>query len=186
MANNTFLSLEMQQGAGIIPAINRLLDAIKPARIIEIGTGKGALTVFLALYAHYNNARLTTYDNKPRHERYAPLLWYLGAECVELDVWLAVPIIEEEIGYNGTTLVICDGGDKAGEFNTFGPFLKHGDIIMCHDYFLDMDSFMSSDLSKSWDCEVVYKDIQETCQKYNLVPYMPEFYKLMWGVFKRV
>ena len=31
-------------------------------------------------------------------------------------------------------LIYCDNGNKVGEFSTYAPLLKHGDIIMAHDY----------------------------------------------------
>lgn len=35
-------------------------------------------------------------------------------------------------------LIFCDGGNKALEMQTFAPYLKEGDLIMAHDYTIEI------------------------------------------------
>ena len=49
--------------------------------------------------------------------------------------------IIELIQQPGKTLLICDGGDKNKEFNTFSKYLKTDDIIILHDYKSDETHF---------------------------------------------
>lgn len=51
------------------------------------------------------------------------------------------------------TFIFCDGGDKVKEFNMYAPLLKAGDRIAVHD----------------WDQEIRMSQIQETCNKHNLI-----------------
>ena len=55
------------------------------------------------------------------------------------------------------TFIFCDGGDKVKEFNMYAPLKKPGDRIAVHD----------------WGTEIDYPAIQETCEKYSLVPDEP-------------
>jgi hypothetical protein len=110
-----------QQCRGTFGAFNGFLRQVNPVRIVEIGTGRGGLTQFLA-----NFAPVRTYDIIDRRQVSAGDFRLQDAFADEgLIPYLQLP---------GTTLLLCDGGNKILEWNTFAPMIKHSDYIMAHDY----------------------------------------------------
>jgi hypothetical protein len=63
----------------------------------------------------------------------------------------------------GMTVLLCDGGDKRREFETFAPLLKPGDIIGAHD-------LHRGDQYWGWS-EITEADVQDTCGRHGLVPF---------------
>lgn len=90
--------------------------------------------------------------------------------------------IKNEIQKDGVTLLLCDGGDKVNEFNTFSNYLKNNDIIMAHDYAVNDKVFNEEIKNKLWNWhEIQYSQIQDACEKNNLQDYMKnEFEKAVW------
>lgn len=91
-------------------------------------------------------------------------------------------VITEYIQQQGTTLVLCDGGNKITEFNTIAPLIKSGDFIMAHDYISTQENFENNFKNKIWNwCEIEDKDISNISKQENLVPYNQEaFSKVVW------
>ena len=125
----TFFGLPMQQNILAPLSLDNLIKTVCPARIIEIGTALGGLSVLFRLC----NAEFVTYDIEDvRFDK--GLFDSLGidfrlADCFEREKEIA-DLIQKE----GTTLLFCDGGDKPKEFKTFARYLKPGDVICAHDY----------------------------------------------------
>ena len=90
--------------------------------------------------------------------------------------------IESFIQQEGTTLVLCDGGHKIGEFNAIAPLIKKGDFIMAHDYIAEWDDFQENYKDKIWNwCEVEEKYIEKVSKEQNLIHYNQEnFSKVVW------
>ena len=86
------------------------------------------------------------------------------------------------IKQDGTTLVLCDGGNKVAEFNLISKFLKVGDIIMAHDYAYDRETFNNKINLKLWNWfEISEKDIEQSCIDNNLIDIDRElFEKAVW------
>ncbi len=126
-----FLGYEFQQNAVALSAFDQLSKAVEPARFLEIGTATGGLSVFLALIAPVVTCDITDY------RQYRPIMNKLGIDFRIGDVFQHIDDLVEIIRLPGTTVVLCDGGNKPLEFRTFAPFLKEGDIIMAHDYSSD-------------------------------------------------
>jgi hypothetical protein len=124
-----FYSLPMQQNILAPFALDRLVKIIKPARIIEIGTATGGFSILLNFAAN----EFVTYDIKDI--RFAPGLFdvlkidFRMKDCFEYESEI-VALVQKP----GTTLLLCDGGNKPKEFRTFAPHLKQGDVIAAHDY----------------------------------------------------
>lgn len=135
-------------------------------RIIEIGTGTGAFTYFLA---SYQSAPVFTFDIvMPVH---IEKLRRIGVAFMVMNVFAREHIIAEIIAKPGRTLLLCDGGDKAREINTFAKYLYDGDVIMAHDYALTKADFEANHYWRS--LEVVYENVRETCEQKNLKPFWP-------------
>jgi tRNA A58 N-methylase Trm61 len=153
-------------------------------RIIEFGTGHGGLALLLSDctgpgvdifsydvvdYADENSlARVVTAHKVIRKLK---------------NVFLPETILEikELIDSNSTgrTLLVCDGGDKINEFNTFSNFLRSGDFIMAHDFARTRDAFAHTMLNKRWNrCNIVEADIHASCLQHNLQDYFqPAFWE---------
>jgi len=131
MGNETteLFGIIMQQNDLAMPALSRLIKDERPVRIVEIGTGHGGLTIFLAL----TGIPIITYDRVDYRDR-PNLFSDLEISFRNVDIWNVVDEIKDIIQLPGKTLLMCDGVTKPKEFVTFAPFLKDGDIIMAHDY----------------------------------------------------
>ncbi len=134
--------------------ISEILDEnLQLKGIIEIGTYLGGLSCYLASECIERGYKpLLTFDNK---------VWYIPKLFKKLDVNFIVDdcfsdkSIEAINVYTKDTpvLMICDGGFKTKEFNTFAPLLPEGSIIAVHD----------------WDKEVNMEGIQETVDRLHMV-----------------
>lgn len=119
--------------------------------IIEIGTGSGALSVFLGLECYERNLKpLLTFDtekiNIPR------LFSLLNIEFIIQDCFFEESVKKIREYSNVPVLFICDGGNKIKEFNKFAYLLPKGSIIAAHD----------------WTHEIYYEAIKDTIKKLEL------------------
>lgn len=128
------LGLPMCQNRAAVPTWSFAMERLPPARIIEIGTFAGGFATALALHAFMLKAPLITYDLMLPDERFSKLAASMGVVFRTGDMWQRIEEIATEIGKPGTTFVLCDGGDKPREMETFARFLKPGDVIAAHDY----------------------------------------------------
>jgi len=168
---SSILGFSAQQRPEVVSAFNKLFCRQDFARIIELGSGAGGLTVFLGLYGYMSDCEVHTFDSKnwmplPTYK----LLTFLGVRVyIQRDV-LRDPVttayVAGLIGGAGRTLLLCDNGNKNREFNLYAPYLKHGDIIMAHDY-------VASGKEDRWKASEVNIDlIRDTITEYNLQDYM--------------
>ena len=168
-----FLGCYMQQKHGVVPAFDELLALIKPARIIELGTGAGGLSVFLSIYSHSAGCQFHTYDNRARNVKLLDILQVDRRIC---DIFTEGEEIRKIAGATGTTLLLCDNGHKAREVNMLASALKVGDVIMAHDYFPERPPPGTPD-----SCEITDSAISEACLKYNIRPFLDYFFTpLRW------
>lgn len=196
----SYRGLATEQNPNIIFSFDKLISQIKPSRIIEIGTFAGGLTFILRTILdnnYLNEAIVITYDvNKPIYLSFLIKNMYniisktknlfshdyrnFSGDKEKLEI---INFIQQ----SGTTLLLCDGGCKKCEFNLLSPYLKTGDIIMAHDYAPNMEYFEQNMKHKIWNwCEIKDSDIEESCKKYNLQPFMrEEFLNVAWACFKK-
>jgi 23S rRNA U2552 (ribose-2'-O)-methylase RlmE/FtsJ len=163
------------------------LKEIKPARILEIGTALGGFTQFLqiALNDLNNPAKILSYDI---HR----MTWYTELEKNGIDVRVEnvfgdnySSVNQEVIDFiqgDGITIVLCDGGNKIGEFNILSKYIKNGDFILAHDYIDNSDNFNSNFKNKIWNWhEISDNDINQACLDNNLKSYNKEkFDNVVW------
>jgi len=145
--NKKFMGGGMSQSYSAIYIIEHYIHLHKFNYVVEIGSQKGALSTYLA-----NNASISeqfifeTYDIQTKdwfcREYEGCGHWFHKLETIspyikffKLDIFSeeAMTHIKENIGLY-KTLIICDGGNKAKEFNTYHKFLKKDDRIIVHDW----------------------------------------------------
>ena len=150
------------------------LKKVKPKQILEIGTALGGFTNFLTLCLKELGLETTilSYDIYDR-----PFYSNLRNEGVDVRIENVFDgkysqVSEEVISFiqkEGTTIVLCDGGNKKGEISVLSPYIKNGDFILGHDYAHDEETFNNIINGKIWNWfELEDKDLEEISEKYEL------------------
>lgn len=148
------------QNENAFPAFLSLFDREQFDTIVEIGTAAGGLTLFLR-------------DNMPNstiHSFECNMDNVYGNEFAGINIHLAdamtdanLQLINSIILSGNKVLVICDGGCKISEFNTFSKMLKPGDFIMAHDYCDTKENFNNNIMGKFWGwCEIWDEPISDS------------------------
>jgi cephalosporin hydroxylase len=192
LSNNDSLSMYLnhacQQNHNAFEVFYNFLTEIKPKRILEIGTALGGFTSFLKIVSDENNLDISilSYDIY-RREWYDEMIESgidVRVEDVFSDNYQSVKQeVIEFIQSEGTTIVLCDGGNKISEFNLLSNYLKKDDYILAHDYVHDTEKFEREINNKIWNwCEITENDIMESCEINNLLDYNPEiFASVVWA-----
>jgi len=158
------------------------------ARIIELGTATGGMAIYLQLYCHAAGSSFVTYDLPGKHPPYSELFDRLGIDYRQRDALSEGTIheIRDLIRGNGTSVLVCDNGDKTREFCTFVSALKAGDIILAHDYSPDRNYFDKHMRDRTWSfLYIVASDIAAVCKEYDLLPYLERVFLRAAWVCKR-
>lgn len=190
--NVKYDSIPMQQRHDISDAFNKLIKFTKPKRVIEIGTADGGLTLLLRDLLNnneLNDTDLYTYDI--RHQ--GMLISKVNEQNLNIQVkhedifnedhtLKNEELIKNFIQGEGTTIILCDGGDKINEFKTLSKYLKKGDMIMAHDYSYDREYYDKHIHNKIWYwLEIQNSDIEQTCYENSLLDLMvDDFNKVVW------
>lgn len=189
LANDSLSSFDghsAQQFHDVYQVFYDFIKEVKPKRILEIGTALGGFTMFLKTITEELelNTKILTFDISARP-------WYNDMVKKGIDVRVEdifgdfkdVPEdIKNFIRSEGTTIVLCDGGWKIGEFNLLSKFIKQGDFIMAHDYCVDKSTFEKEINNKIWNwLEIVEDDISEASKENGLEFYnQNKFSKVVW------
>ena len=154
----------------------------KPAIVIEIGTCKGGLSNLLSSCTATYGGRYVAIDVRDKL-RY-PI--YGNAQFFSWNCFEHIDEIASLIVNGGHCFVLCDGGNKPKEFDTFSDFIKPGDIIAAHDYFPpDMEATFSPLYWGWW--ETHHEKLAPAIQRNRLVPFAQEWFKLSaWCVVQKV
>jgi predicted O-methyltransferase YrrM len=154
-------NVSIEQPDCVVDVFWTFLSRHKPTRIIEIGTAFGGLTSLVAYLCP--NAKVFTYDNRSILQAKLPP----NVTAKVVDVFDVIEEVADLIRADGEVLLLCDGGDKVREFNTFAKYLKPGDVIMAHDY--------DSGICPEWHwIEIRDADIMETVAQVGLSRCEPE------------
>jgi hypothetical protein len=195
IAHLSYKGLGTEQNPNIIYPFDSLISNIKPARIIEIGTFAGGLTLILRTILDNNNLEnipITTYDvNSPTYllpiiENIPNVISHTKNLFNETYSGFASEQAKAEIvsliRKTGPTLLLCDGGCKKCEFNVLSDYLKPNDIIMAHDYAPNSEYFEHAMKGKIWNwLEISDSDIIECSARNRLEPFMSEeFLNVAW------
>jgi cephalosporin hydroxylase len=181
-ADHTFFGLRMTQHPYAVVKLNQLLNAIRPARIVEIGAGNAGLTVLFALYCAATGTQLHSYDiqDGTHHAQLAAMGYPISRKDV-LTVEANVEEVRAIVAREGRTLIIADGG-KAIEFNLLAPSMKVGDFICMHDFAPDAATFERDIKGKIWNWhEAWYDRVAEACAKHNIV-HSPALNGVVWSL----
>jgi hypothetical protein len=179
-----------QQNPNAFEVFYNFLNEIKPSRILEIGTSLGGFTSFL----NYASKRLNIPCNILSYDIYEKD-WYVDMVNEGIDVRVEnvfnhhyTEVKQEVIDFinqDGITLILCDGGSKIHEFNLLSDYMKVGDFIMAHDYSENEETFKENVYMKIWNWhEIADKDIQDACDRNNLISYNKEIFNTVAWVCK--
>lgn len=168
-----FFGLLMGQNQHALVAFDTLFKTLEKegapvARIIELGTATGGMAIYLQLYCHAAGSSFVTYDLPGKHPTYSELFDRLGIDYRQRDALSEGTIheIRDLIRGNGTSVLVCDNGDKTREFCTFVSALKAGDIILAHDYSSDRNYFDKHMRDRTWSfLYIVASDIAAVCKE---------------------
>lgn len=133
--HTTFVGQHMQHNYRLYFVLDEVFNTQPQIeRCVEIGTGCGALTTFLCLWAIRRKLK-TTYSFDVKTLCDTGFLFSIGAILFNGDVFDSnfEDGLFKEFFYKESVIFICDGGDKQREFDTFAPKLKSGSIICAHD-----------------------------------------------------
>lgn len=184
---STYGNWGAQQNPNTFEVFFNFIKEVKPKRILEIGTSIGGLTQFL----NYT-AKSLEIDCKILSFDINELGWYNDMRADGIDVRIEnifssnyskiQNYVIDFIKDDGVTIVLCDGGNKIGEFNILSDFLKPGDFILAHDYAINKEFFEKEIKNKIWNwCEIVETDISDASLRNNLINYNQEiFNKVVW------
>lgn len=155
----TFLGRPVAQSFSALFLFEKVLLEYPFKRILEFGTWKGGLSLYLLLYCLSEKAEFYTYDIRKFDSYVDSNKKDILRKILEFDKYFILGDIfknEQKIKTlllkEGRSILFCDNGDKKLEFNTFAPHLKKGDVIGIHD----------------WNKEVFFTDIEETVKKNEL------------------
>jgi len=135
-----FCGLEMRQYWADLPIIENFLNEhLDIVALIELGTFRAGMSIFLKLQCLARNMRFWTFDwHRPAE------MDSLIAQALDLhrDFVLGDFMQERKDKLIGLLswleikplLLYVDGGNKPLEFATFIPYLKPGDYVAVHDY----------------------------------------------------
>jgi hypothetical protein len=184
---SSFMGMAAQQTHEVYEVFYNFLNEVKPVRILEIGTALGGFTQFLKWVSEEINhpIDILSYDIYGRS-------WYddminsgidVRIEDIFTDNYQGVKQeVIDFIRQDGVTVVLCDGGNKIGEFNVLSNFIKSGDFIMAHDYGENKEVFETKINRKLWNWfEISNDNIEESCVSNNLDYYNKEtFENVVW------
>ena len=184
---SSFMGMTAQQTHEVYEVFYNFLNEVKPVRILEIGTALGGFTQFLKWVSEEINhpIDILSYDIYGRS-------WYddmindgidVRVEDIFTDNYQGVKQeVIDFIQQDGVTVVLCDGGNKIGEFNVLSNFIKSGDFIMAHDYGENKEVFETKINRKLWNWfEISNDDIKDSCVSNNLNYYNKEtFENVVW------
>ena len=122
---------------------DRFLDAFPAKRLIELGTGAGGLSTYLALECIQRGMRFDTFDIFLPDVAKSNVGKLIGLEsmCHVGSLWAETGDVLRDmlIAAEHPLILFCDGGDKPREVRLFGPLLKPGDLLCVHDYHNEFD-----------------------------------------------
>lgn len=184
---SSFMGMAAQQTHEVYEVFFNFIKEVRPTRILEIGTALGGFTQFLKWVSDELNHPIEIWSFDV-----IEYPWY--KDIIDTGVNLQIRNIFGEnfssveqsvidfIQDSGTTIVLCDGGYKIGEFNILSNYLKSGDFIMAHDYSENREKFESEINRKKWNWfEISNDNIKDSCVKNNLEYYKKEtFENVVW------
>lgn len=126
-AHNFFVHELISRNLGRYPGI---------ASIVELGTYRGALTMYLGLWGLRLGIPVHTFDYEPNLSSPVHHVFEkLGVQAHWIDMYTkeGADEVMRAVG-DKPTYLLCDGGDKPKEFDLFSRLVPVGSIISAHDW----------------------------------------------------
>ncbi|MGE3190698.1 MAG: WlaTC/HtrL family glycosyltransferase, partial [Vicinamibacterales bacterium] len=178
---SSFMGVPMMQSRRSVIAFDDLwrhLDTTheRPARIIELGSGQGGLSVQLQVYAAAVGAAFITYDRYDATGRHAVFERFdIDSRVADVQHDFVAAEVAREVQKPGRTILICDGASKVDEVERFVPYLKSGDLVLAHDYARSGEAFERTLRDRFWNwCEITDAEIAGVIAAHELEDVLPE------------
>jgi hypothetical protein len=184
---STVNGLSAQQHHGAFEVFHDFVKEVRPKRILEIGTALGGFIEFIFNCTKYYdlNTEIWSYDiyRNSWYDDFVKKGINVRVENIFSDDYTEVK--QEVIDFiksDGTTIILCDGGNKKKEFEILSKFMKDGDYILAHDYCENREIFEEKIKGKIWDwLEISNEDIINSCNENNLKYYKKDFFEsVVW------
>lgn len=135
----SFIGIKMDQYWMDLFLWEKFLNEHDIKLFVELGTGYGGMTSFLALQCAQRGIKFMTFDNIGSVPMTSPVptLLNLGANFFEKDIFSdeGSSLIANSLNlYGHPACIFCDDGDKPREWKTFFPHLAVGDYMAVHDW----------------------------------------------------
>lgn len=133
--NTSYCTIQAVQAWQDLMLWEGFLNFSEPKAIVEIGTLQGGLSLYLKHQADSRKAKFFTID----FQKYCDFSRFpnstLLPHFIHADVWdkkTVEPLIADNS--NKPLALLCDGGNKPKEMQTFTPLLSVGDFAIVHDW----------------------------------------------------
>lgn len=144
--DTSFLGIPMLQWWSDLTIWERIFNGKPLKHVIELGSGRGAMSAYLLMQCIQNDARYTGFDHVTTQIGPTPMgkLLDVDSHIVTGDLWANSGYLRAIVDdpENHPLLLFCDNGEKPREFREFMPLLWAGDVVAVHDFgneFTDMD-----------------------------------------------
>lgn len=170
--------------AGQTPGVIKVLEQVLPhfERVIEIGSGRGAFSFWLSQHV----SDLYTFDISGDRFVFPNLKdRFTVGDCFDAPIQRHIQELIQNP--NQRVLLMCDGGDKEREFNTFASFLKPNDVVMCHDFAEDAADYQLYKKQNNWptNSESHLQNLKlDHLQKFE--PFYDDLKSVFWGAFQKM
>lgn len=176
----------------IFSAFSSFIEKERPSLVVEIGTCYGGLTKSLSDSTKVHSIPFITYDiaENESSERLKKFNVDFRIENIfqetKVEEYTLKPyFLDYLLSVPSPVMILCDGGNKIGEFNAFAKVLRVGDILMAHDFSYE-EEFFTAHSYWGW-MEIQEKDIIGSMRKFHLSYYKMNIWsKLAWVCTKKI
>jgi len=145
--NLEFVGQPMGTNYFVFAMICEILKTCEVESIIELGTYHGALSLYLGMWAQRLGIPCVTFDVVNLHKEVEGLFDLLGIHYLEMDVFTdEAREVVLDVAHGEPTYLICDGGDKVRELDTYLPLIPVGSVVSVHDWGTEIESVQHEDV----------------------------------------
>ena len=136
-ADRSLFGVYYQQSHASLFLIEKILNKFRPERIVELGTGKGVLSIYFAVYTMINKLAIL-YTTDIRHVKRQGVLEKIGNVRIEKKNIRSLATLNyyaEILNQKKNSLLFVDAGEpKSRDVNRFVAMLNPGTIVLAHDF----------------------------------------------------
>ena len=138
-AENTFLGAPLAQSWSDLCLWEHFLNVYMIRSLIELGTWRGGMAIYLSLQGATRGFNVTTIDSRPTFQVRA-FTERFGAVSLEHDVF-DLSFMQNLIDVSRRPrMLFCDNGNKPREVREIAPLLERGDFVAVHDWNTEVGS----------------------------------------------